>query len=185
MEDLSEQLSELQSENKSLRQIVSGLENFATRAATAGEQCLRLASKHQTATRQASGNISPCRLESPPITEVMVLRKLESSPECLEAEEDEVAPVKEWKHIALRRVFSGVLSVVLHKATDLKPKMFGTRDPYAVLRMRSPSEMKVWKSPAKSSTRNPTWDEQTSFLVQVCPALITCPSPSRGSTAHL
>jgi hypothetical protein len=186
VEDLSERLAEIQLENKSLRQIVSGLQNFASRAATAGEQSLRLAaSRHQAATRQVSGTNSPRTLASPPITEAIVQQKLESFSESPEAEEGEVAPGEEWKHIALRRVFTGVLSVVLNKATDLKPKMFGTRDPYAVLRMRSASDMKVWKSRAKSSTRNPTWDEQTSFLVQVCPALFTRPSPSKGSTAHL
>ena len=82
-----------------------------------------------------------------------------------------VVPVGEWKDIVVRRVFLGVLDVVLNKATDLKPKMFGTRDPYAVLRMRSVSDMTAWKSSAKSSTRNPSWQEHTSFLVQVCPVL--------------
>uniref|UniRef100_A0A7S0QRJ9 C2 domain-containing protein n=1 Tax=Cryptomonas curvata TaxID=233186 RepID=A0A7S0QRJ9_9CRYP len=77
-----------------------------------------------------------------------------------------MALVGEWKSITVRRVFSGLLSVVLNKATGLKGKMLGTRDPYAILRMRSVSGVDTWKSSAKSNTRNPTWDEQTTFLVQ-------------------
>jgi Ca2+-dependent lipid-binding protein len=75
--------------------------------------------------------------------------------------------MRDWKDVAVRHMFSGVLAVVLNQATDLKPKLFGTRNPYAVLRMRSLSDLKVWKSSAKTNTSNPTWNEETSFLVQV------------------
>ncbi len=80
-----------------------------------------------------------------------------------------MALVGEWKNISVRRVFSGLLNVVMNKATGLKGKMLGTRDPYAILRMRSVFSVEAWKSSAKTNTRNPTWNEQTTFLVQVCP----------------
>ena len=84
---------------------------------------------------------------------------------------EDMALVKGWKSITVLRVFSGLLNVVLNKAIGLKSKMFGTRDPYAILRMRSVHGSDAWKSSAKCNSRNPTWDEQTTFLVQVCKPL--------------
>jgi hypothetical protein len=184
VEGLSERFEALEAHNTSLRQIVSGLQSFASRAATAGEQSLRLVtSRHQGFTRNASGSNTPRNASHSVITEEAVTQKLEPSlPVCPEAEseESEEQPGGDWKDIAVRRVFSGVLAVKLHKATGLKAKMFGTRDPYAVLRMRSVSDMKVWRSSAKSNTRSPTWDEQTSFLVQVYSFIHSNSSPSQA-----
>jgi hypothetical protein len=177
VEDLSERFAELEAENTSLRLLVGSLQNVATRAANAGEQSLRLVTaRHQGFTRHVSGSNTPQNTSMPhlPITEETVKQKLvRSLPACPETEESEEAPVADWKDIAVRRVYSGVLNVVLNKATGLKPKLFGTRDPYAVLRMRSVSDIKTWRSSAQSNNRSPTWNEQTSFLVQVCPTLHT------------
>jgi hypothetical protein len=185
VDHLSEQFADLRVRNHSLRQMVHDLQGVAARAATSSEQSLRLVTtRQQPLTRHVSGNITPHNITphnniaSQPVTEDAVQRRLQSVPQVGLAAVVEgdavdvlgvVAPVGEWKDIAVRRVFLGVLDVVLNKATGLKPKMFGTRDPYAVLRMRSVSDMKVWKSSAKSSTRNPSWEEHTSFLVQVYP----------------
>jgi hypothetical protein len=177
VDHLSEQFADLRVQNHSLRQMIYDIQGVATRAADAGEQSLRLTvtARQQPLTRHASGSITPGYLTSPPVTEEALQRRLQPAPpvglaavfEGDAMDELAAAPVGEWKDIAVRRVFLGVLDVVLNKATGLKPKMFGTRDPYAVLRMRSVSDMKVWKSSAKSSTRNPSWEEHTSFLVQV------------------
>jgi hypothetical protein len=173
---LSEQFAELRVQNHSVRQMVHDVYGLATRAATSSEQSLRLVTaRQQSATHHASGSNTPYNLASQAITLEAVQRRLEPAPQVglstvTEGDAvDGIAPLGEWKDVAVRRVYSGVLDVVLNKATGLKPKLFGTRDPYAVLRMRSGSDMKVWKSSAKSGTRNPSWEERTSFLVQVCP----------------
>jgi hypothetical protein len=176
---LSEGFADLRVQNHNLRQMIHGLKDFAARAATSSEQSLAFATaRQQSFTRHASGSNTPRNPAPPPgVTQCLeaVQRKLAPAPSVglatvTEGDAVEAAiPVGEWKDVAVRRVFLGVLDVVLNQAAGLKPKLFGTRDPYAVLRMRSVSDMKVWKSSAKSNTRSPTWDERTSFLVQVCP----------------
>ena len=65
--------------------------------------------------------------------------------------------------LVIRRSFAGILSGVLHGANGLRPKLIGTRDPYATIRIRDQN----CRTAALISTQNPKWEMPFSFILLV------------------